>query len=101
MNKSLICLLGFLAIFDIQAEEANKEDMSDPMAVYSGGEVTAGSRGLGAAFQFGIKRGDWGFLGKIESKDNFESYRTRFSHQTSQLGQEFLSMLDMTFQILK
>ncbi|WP_019614746.1 hypothetical protein [Psychromonas ossibalaenae] len=54
------------------------QDMTDPMSVYTGGEITAGNKGLGASFQFGLHKGDWGLLGKIEAENNFESSRARF-----------------------
>ncbi|KLN63417.1 hypothetical protein [Vibrio sp. VPAP30] len=78
IKKYLIIISGLLSAFSLHANETSEQDMSDPMAVYTGGEIIAGNKGLGATFQFGLNKGDWGLLGKIESKNNFENYRARF-----------------------
>lgn len=52
-------------------------DISDPMSVYTGGSLTGGNDGLGAAFQFGLNKGDWGLTGNIEAKSNLDAYRAR------------------------
>ncbi|WP_019026265.1 hypothetical protein [Colwellia piezophila] len=82
MNKLLMLIMcsSFVVIpRALQAAENTKKhvDISDPMAVYTGGALTGGNDGLGAAFQFGLNKGDWGFLGKIEAKKNLDAYRLR------------------------
>lgn len=72
----------------VHAEE-EKQDMSDPMSVYTGGEINAGSKGMGGTFQFGVQNGDWGVLGKIETTDNFENYRARLFTPNKQTGTGF------------
>jgi hypothetical protein len=78
--------VGFLTAFTLHATETIESDMSDPMAVYTGGDIVAGSQGLGATFQFGINKGDWGLLGKIESNNNFENQRARFFTPNKKTG---------------
>lgn len=73
----------FFSSFSV-AEKA--PDMTDPMSVYTGGEVIAGNKGLGASFQFGLNKGNWGLLGKIEAKNNFENYRSRFFAPNKKTG---------------
>lgn len=72
----------------LQAAENTKKqvDISDPMAVYTGGALTGGNDGLGGAFQFGLHKGDWGLLGKIEAKKNLDAYRARFFTPNSKTG---------------
>lgn len=72
--------------FSVSAQEEPTSDMADPMAVYTGGELIAGNKGLGATFQFGVNRGDWGVLGKLEGKNNFENYRARFFTPNKKTG---------------
>ncbi|MEZ9052549.1 hypothetical protein AB4369_04315 [Vibrio sp. 10N.261.49.A5] len=72
--------------FSVSAQEEPASDMADPMAVYTGGELIAGNKGLGATFQFGVNRGDWGVLGKLEGKNNFENYRARFFTPNKKTG---------------
>ncbi|PMG76040.1 hypothetical protein BCU83_02380 [Vibrio breoganii] len=72
--------------FTASAQDSTKSDMADPMAVYTGGELIAGNKGLGATFQFGVNRGDWGVLGKLEGKNNFENYRARFFTPNKKTG---------------
>lgn len=91
MNKLLLLTLcSSLAIMPtvLQAQEKTKEpiDISDPMAVYTGGALTGGNDGLGGAFQFGLHKGDWGLLGKIEAKKNLDAYRARFFTPNSKTG---------------
>lgn len=85
-NRYFIILVGFLTAFTLHATETIESDMSDPMAVYTGGDIVAGSQGLGATFQFGINKGDWGLLGKIESNNNFENQRARFFTPNKKTG---------------
>lgn len=90
-NLSLALLLSgyFFATFIVQAEEKTtpkKVDLSDPMAVYTGGAITGGNEGLGGAFQFGMHKGDWGVLGKIEAKENLDAYRARLFTPNSKTG---------------
>ena len=61
-------------------------DISDPMAVYTGGALTGGNDGLGGAFQFGLHKGDWGILGKVEAKKNLDAYRARLFTPNSKTG---------------
>ncbi|PKI16360.1 hypothetical protein [Colwellia sp. 12G3] len=82
MNKLPMLLLGATFAASpcmVLAEEIAKQqvDISDPMAVYTGGAITGGNEGLGGAFQFGMHKGDWGLLGKIEAKKNLDAFRTR------------------------
>ena len=91
MNKLACGLYGIgftLISFGLAAEETTKAavDISDPMAVYTGGALTGGNDGLGGAFQFGLHKGDWGLLGKIEAKKNLDAYRVRFFTPNSKTG---------------
>ncbi|MDA0153148.1 hypothetical protein OH460_12595 [Vibrio sp. Makdt] len=81
---SIFALISFA--FSVSAQEEPASDMADPMAVYTGGELIAGNKGLGATFQFGVNRGDWGVLGKLEGKNNFENYRARFFTPNKKTG---------------
>ncbi|RPF02215.1 hypothetical protein EDB14_3139 [Vibrio crassostreae] len=81
---SIFALIPFA--FCVSAQEEPASDMADPMAVYTGGEIIAGNKGLGATFQFGVNRGDWGVLGKLEGKNNFENYRARFFTPNKKTG---------------
>ncbi|MCK8070354.1 hypothetical protein [Vibrio sp. 1CM23M] len=81
---SIFALIPFA--FCVSAQEEPASDMADPMAVYTGGELIAGNKGLGATFQFGVNRGDWGVLGKLEGKNNFENYRARFFTPNKKTG---------------
>ncbi|MFA0708484.1 hypothetical protein AB4653_22525, partial [Vibrio sp. 10N.222.48.A3] len=81
---SIFALIPF--VFSVSAQEEPASDMADPMAVYTGGEIIAGNKGLGATFQFGVNRGDWGVLGKLEGKNNFENYRARFFTPNKKTG---------------
>ncbi|OEF87903.1 hypothetical protein [Vibrio splendidus] len=81
---SIFALIPFA--FSASAQEEHVSDIADPMAVYTGGELTAGNKGLGATFQFGVNRGDWGVLGKLEGKNNFENYRARFFTPNKRTG---------------
>ncbi|MFS1431084.1 hypothetical protein [Vibrio lentus] len=57
---------------------ANEEvDMSDPMAVYTGGDITAGDKGIGGALQISVSEGQWAVMGKLEASNNFDTYRAR------------------------
>ena len=51
---SIFALIPFA--FSVSAQEEPASDMADPMAVYTGGELIAGNKGLGATFQFGVNR---------------------------------------------
>ncbi|MEZ9762090.1 hypothetical protein AB4278_04160 [Vibrio splendidus] len=98
MKKTLCLLTGTFPAFtpflfvlttfslSVSAQEVPASDMADPMAVYTGGELIAGNKGLGATFQFGVNRGDWGVLGKLEGKNNFENYRARFFTPNKKTG---------------
>lgn len=56
---------------------ANEEvDMSDPMAVYTGGTLLLGIRGL-RALQVSVSEGQWVAMGKLEASNNFDTYRVR------------------------
>ncbi|MEZ8804749.1 hypothetical protein [Vibrio atlanticus] len=81
---SIFALIPFA--FCVSAQEEPASDMADPMAVYTGGEIIAGNKGLGATFQFGVNHGDWGVLGKLEGKNNFENYRARFFTPNKKTG---------------
>ncbi|TCT42225.1 hypothetical protein EDB29_10258 [Vibrio crassostreae] len=81
---SIFALIPFA--FCVSAQEEPASDMADPMAVYTGGEIIAGNKGLGATFQFGVNRGYWGVLGKLEGKNNFENYRARFFTPNKKTG---------------
>jgi len=81
-----VILIGFYLTSSFVHAENEKQDMSDPMSVYSGGEIAAGSKGMGGAFQFGLQSGDWGVLGKIEASDNFENYRARLFAPNKKIG---------------
>ncbi|MEZ8744074.1 hypothetical protein AB4189_17330 [Vibrio sp. 10N.286.49.E1] len=81
---SIFALIPFA--FCVSAQEEPASDMADPMAVYTGGEIIAGNKGLGATFQLGVNRGDWGVLGKLEGKNNFENYRARFFTPNKKTG---------------
>ena len=97
MNKlSMLFLSGSLAAIPtvLQATETTQPnetthkqvDISDPMAVYTGGALTGGNDGLGGAFQFGLHKGDWGILGKVEAKKNLDAYRARLFTPNSKTG---------------
>jgi hypothetical protein len=58
-----------------QAEKGT--DMADPLSVYTGGDIKFGDQGMGASYQFGAVKGNWGAMGKIEGKNNFDTYRAR------------------------
>ncbi|WP_057831810.1 hypothetical protein [Colwellia sp. TT2012] len=79
MSTLIVSLLSAPCLLQAQQEQKSHQsvDISDPMAVYTGGAITGGNDGLGGAFQFGINKGDWGFLGKIEAKKNLDAYRIR------------------------
>lgn len=85
MFNKLIILTSFV-IFPSLAFAEEPQDMSDPMAVYTGGEIIAGNKGLGASFQFGLNKGDWGLLGKVEGTNNFENFRTRLFAPNKKTG---------------
>ncbi|RTR31642.1 hypothetical protein [Shewanella atlantica] len=84
VNRTLPALMALVISQLVYAEEP--ADMTDPMSVYTGGEIVAGNKGLGATFQFGISKGDWGALGKLEAKNNFENYRVRFFTPNKKTG---------------
>jgi hypothetical protein len=61
-------------------------DMSDPMAVYTGGDITAGDKGLGGALQLSVGKHNWALMGKIEGSNNFDTYRTRIFAPNKKMG---------------
>lgn len=83
---SLIVVSNGHAQTPVENKPQPKVDISDPMAVYTGGALTGGNDGLGGAFQFGIHQGDWGILGKIEAKKNLDAYRARLFTPNSKTG---------------
>ncbi len=68
------------------AINTNDVDMSDPMAVYTGGDIRAGDQGLGAALQFSVSKNDWAVMGKVEANNNFETYRARIFTPNKKTG---------------
>ncbi|MCL9774806.1 hypothetical protein [Vibrio methylphosphonaticus] len=90
MNKTSIwhtvIALTLPLSFVASAQDSAKSDMANPMSVYTGGELIAGNKGLGATFQFGVNQGNWGLLGKLEGKNNFENYRARFFTPNKKTG---------------
>ncbi|MFH0274957.1 hypothetical protein [Vibrio jasicida] len=47
------------------------------MAVYTGGDITAGDKGLGGALQISTSEENWAVMGKLEGSNNFDTYRAR------------------------
>ncbi|OCH15305.1 MULTISPECIES: hypothetical protein [unclassified Aliivibrio] len=69
-----LLIIPFISFYSNASEEV---DMSDPMAVYTGGDIKAGDQGLGGSLQFSVGQNNWAAMGKIESTNNFETYRAR------------------------
>lgn len=84
MRKTLVTLLFILLLPVADAKE--DVDISDPMAVYTGGSLTGGNEGLGASFQFGLNSGNWGLLGNFEAKSNLDTYRARIFTPNKKTG---------------
>ncbi len=77
LNLLIPLLIPFYTNANDITESHEDVDMSDPMAVYTGGDIKAGDKGLGGALQFSVNQNNWAAMGKIESTNNLETYRVR------------------------
>ena len=73
----LISLIPFYSNAKETVQSHDDVDMSDPMSVYTGGDIKAGDKGLGGSLQFSVGQHNWAAMGKIEGTNNFETYRAR------------------------
>ncbi|PKH09373.1 hypothetical protein [Moritella sp. Urea-trap-13] len=82
----LIALIPFYSSANDESQRHDDVDMSDPMAVYTGGDIKAGDKGLGGSLQFSVGKNDWAAMGKIEGTNNFETYRSRIFTPNKKTG---------------
>lgn len=72
-----LLVIALTPFYCAAATTADDVDMSDPMAVYTGGDIKAGNQGLGGSLQFSAGKNNWAVMGKVEASNNLETYRTR------------------------
>ncbi|MGF1905901.1 hypothetical protein [Aliivibrio salmonicida] len=83
MNKHPSLFMLLMPLYTFAEEDV---DMSDPMAVYTGGDITAGDKGLGGALQLSVGKNNWALMGKIEGSNNFDTYRARIFAPNKKTG---------------